>query len=192
MTNYSIRAFRICAIAGCTFLATLSGCNNAHDADNAAPATTIGTQIDDSLIVTKVRSALLSDNEVKSLDIKVAANKGVVMMSGFVDNQAQIDRGIMVASAVEGVKSIDNKLSLKEGKQTVGNKIDDSVITAGVKSALLSDQTMKSLDVSVTTRKGEVQLSGFVDNGIQLAKAVDIAKGVDGVTNVIDHMSVKQ
>jgi len=158
----------------------------------AAPATTIGTQIDDTVVVNRVRSALLSNEEIKSLDIKVTANKGVVMLSGFVDNQTQIDRGISITSAVEGVKGIDNKLSLKEGKQTVGNKIDDSVLTAQVKSALLADPAMKSMDVSVTTRKGEVELSGFVDNELQLSHAVDVAKKIEGVSNVVNHMNVKK
>lgn len=180
------------AIFAGIFIVALTACNDSHVASDAAPPTTVGTQIDDSVIVTKVRSALLSNDDVKSFDIKVTANKGVVMLSGFVDNQAQIDRGIAVASAVEGVKSVDNKLTLKDGKQTIGNKVDDSVITAGVKSALLGDPAMKSLDVSVTTRKGEVELSGFVDNAIQSARAVDVAKGVDGVATVVNHMSVKQ
>jgi osmotically-inducible protein OsmY len=37
-----------------------------------------------------------------------------------------------------------------------------------------------------------VELSGFVDNSIQSARAVDVAKGVDGVVTVVNHMSVKQ
>jgi len=180
------------AIIAGIILVTLTSCNDSRVASDTAPPTTVGTQIDDSVIVTKVRSALLSNDDIKSFDIKATANKGVVMLSGFVDNQAQIDRGIAVASAIEGVKSVDNKLSLKDGRQSIGNKVDDSVITAAVKSALLGDATMKSLDVSVTTRKGEVELSGFVDNSIQSARAVDVAKGVDGVVTVVNHMSVKQ
>jgi hyperosmotically inducible protein len=180
------------AIAACTLLISLYGCNNAQNTGGAAPPTTIGTEVDDSVITTKVRSALVSNEEIKSLDIKVETHKGEVMLSGFADNQGQIDRSIAVASGVEGVKSIDNKLSLKEGKQTVGNKIDDSVITARVKSAMLADPTMKSLDVSVTTRKGEVQLSGFVDNDLQLTRAVEVATGIDGVSSVVNHMSIKK
>ena len=144
------------------------------------------------MITTKVRTALMSNDEIKSLDIKVKTHKGEVMLSGFADNQSQIDRSIAVAKGVEGVKNVDNTLSLKEGKQTVGNKIDDSVITTQVKSAMLADPEMKSLDVSVTTRKGEVQLSGFVDNAVQLTHAVDVAKGVEGVSSVVNHMSIKK
>jgi hyperosmotically inducible protein len=194
MSNYSTHIARtgVIAIATCAFLATLSGCHNDQATGDVAPPSTIGTHIDDSVVVTKVHSALLSTDDIKSFDIKVTANKGVVMLSGFVDNQRQIDRSVSVASAIEGVKSIDNKLTLKEGKQTIGNKVDDSVITAGVKSALLSDSLMKSMDVSVTTRKGEVELSGFVDNDLQLSRAVEVTKTVDGVTSVVNHMSIKK
>jgi hyperosmotically inducible protein len=180
------------AIVMCASLFSLVGCNNAQDTSGPAAKTTIGTEVDDSVVSTKVRTALMSNEDIKSLDIKVTTRKGEVMLSGFADNQAQIDRSVAVAKSVEGVTSVDNKLSLKEGKQTVGNKIDDSVITAQVKSALLGDPTMKSLDVSVTTRKGEVQLSGFVDNDTQLTHAVDVAKGIDGVSSVVNHMSIKK
>lgn len=155
-------------------------------------ATSIGNEVDDAVITTKVRAALMSNEDVKSLDIKVKTRKGEVMLSGFVDNQAQVDRGIAVAKAVEGVVSVDNQLSLKEGKQSVGNKIDDAVVTARVKSALLGDTAMKSLEVAVTTRKGVVQLSGFVDNESQLSRAMDVAKGVEGVGSVVNHMAVKK
>jgi hyperosmotically inducible protein len=192
MFAYSSRIACIGAIAAGTIITSLSACSNGTGASDAAPPSTIGTAIDDAVVATKVRSALVSTDDIKSLDIKVTVNKGIVLLSGFVDNQAQMERGVAVASAIEGVKSVDNKLSQKDGKQTVGNKVDDSVITAGVKSAMLGDTVMKSGDVSVTTRKGEVELSGFVDNEIQLAHAMDVAKAVDGVASVVNHMTVKQ
>lgn len=187
MTTHSNHIVRAAAIAGCALLTLLSGCNYARGA-----GTTIGTEVDDSVLAAKVRAALVSNEEVKSLDIKVKTHKGEVMLSGFADNQAQIDRSVAVAKGVDGVKDVDNKLSLKEGHQTVGNKIDDSVVTARVKAAMLADGGLKSLEVSVTTRKGEVQLSGFVDSEIQLTHALDVAKGVDGVSSVVNHMSVKK
>lgn len=75
---------------------------------------------------------------------------------------------------------------------TVGTKIDDSVVTTRVKSTLLADPAIKSFDIAVVTRKGEVQLSGFVDNQTQIDRAIDIARGVEGVQSVINKMSVKQ
>ena len=77
-------------------------------------------------------------------------------------------------------------------KTTVGIEIDDSVVTARVKSALLSEAAIKSFDIKVETRKGEVQLSGFVDNDTQVNRAMEIAHNVDGVKNVVNKMSIKQ
>ncbi len=59
--------------------------------------TTVGTEIDDSVITTKAKSALLKDTGLESCDIKVETHKGEVQLSGFVDSQAQMDRAIAVA-----------------------------------------------------------------------------------------------
>lgn len=177
-------------------LVLASGCDSrqkdAPVSAPAAPATSVGTEIDDGVVTTKVKSALLADPDVKSFDLKVETNKGEVMLSGFVDNQAQMDRAIQVASGVQGVRAVSNKMSLKEGAVTVGDKVDDGVITTKVKSALLSDPDIKSFDIAVVTRNGEVQLSGFVSNQTQIDHAVELARAVDGVKSVTNQMSVKK
>lgn len=160
----------------------------------AAPstATTVGTQIDDTVVTASVKSALLSDAEVKSFDFKVETRKGVVMLSGFVDNQTQVDRATSLAKAVTGVTGVENGVTLKGGSTTVGNKVDDSIITGKVKAALIGDEVIKSMDIGVVTRKGEVQLSGFVNNQTQIDRALLIAKAVEGVTSVGNEMKLKK
>lgn len=171
----------------------LSGCNKPVDIAGAPPpGITVGTQIDDAVVSAKVTAALLSNDEVKGYDIKVATRKGEVMLSGFVDSQNQKDRSAIIAQGIEGVKSIDNKLMLKEGARTMGNKIDDAVVTAKVKSALLGDAAIKSLDIAVVTSKGDVQLSGFVDSDTQIARATEVATGVEGVHKVTSQLSIKK
>ena len=153
--------------------------------------TTVGTTIDDSAITTKVKSALLADAEVKGLDIKVETNKGEVQLSGFVDNQAQIDRAVSVAKGVEGVKNVDNKMSLKT-PTTVGEKIDDGIITTKVKGALVAESGIDSGDIAVVTRDGVVQLSGFVKDQAQIDRAVQVARSAEGVKDVMNELSVKK
>jgi hyperosmotically inducible protein len=154
--------------------------------------TTMGTDIDDSTITTKVKAALLADEDVKGLDIKVETRKGEVYLSGFVDSQGQMDRAITVAKGVEGVKNVDNKMTLKTTETTVGEKIDDGIISTKVKAALAGDEGIKnSTDIIVETRDGEVQLSGFVNDQAQMDRAVEVARGVEGVKNVINKMSIK-
>ena len=179
---------------------TISGCGKSEEKAATPPPppaapeakTTVGTDIDDGTVTTKVKSALLADADVKSFDIKVETRKGEVQLSGFVDNQAQVDRAIAVAKGVEGVKSIDNKMNLKATDTTVGEKIDDGVITTKVKAALLNDSGVSSSDISVVTSDGVVQLSGFVNNQTQIDRATAVAQGVEGVKNVNNEMSIKK
>ena len=72
-----------------------------------------GAVVADSVITTKVKAALLADPEVKSTDISVETQKGEVMLSGFVRDQKQIDRAMNIARNVDGVKGVQNKLSIK-------------------------------------------------------------------------------
>ena len=183
-------------IVGSALAAALSllaaGCSRQDETPAAAAKTTVGTEIDDTVVTTKVKSALLADADIKSFDLKVETRKGAVQLSGFVDNQAQIDRAIAATRAVEGVKSVENGITLKDGKATVGNTVDDGIITAKVKSALLADPNVKSFDIAVVTRKGDVQLSGFVDNQAQIDQAIELARKVEGVANVGNEMSIKK
>jgi hyperosmotically inducible protein len=181
---------------------SIAGCGKSEEkarAPGEAPTatapeakTTVGTTIDDSTITTKVKSALLADPDVKGLDIKVETNKGEVQLSGFVDSQIQIDRAISVARGVEGVKNVQNKMALKTTQTTVGEKIDDGIITTKVKGALVAEYGVDSGDIAVVTRDGEVQLSGFVKDQSQIERATSVARSTEGVKNVINELSVKK
>lgn len=100
-------------------------------------------------------------------------------------------------TALAGAKT-DAKAQLQTSKAnpitktTMGTKIDDTVVTTRVKSALLADSSIKSFDITVETRKGEVQLSGFVDNQTQIDRAIEIAHSIAGVQKVTNKMSVKK
>lgn len=72
-----------------------------------------------------------------------------------------------------------------------GKYVEDGVLTAKVKAALLKEPDLKSMDVSVETLKGEVLLSGFVRDESQRAKAVRVANAVNGVASVKDAMVVR-
>jgi len=76
-------------------------------------------------------------------------------------------------------------------RQSTGEYVDDAAITAKVKSAFVKDEVVKAMQVDVTTFKGNVQLSGFVDTAEQKARAAQIAGGVEGVTNVTNNITVK-
>lgn len=98
---------RIAALFLVVVFASLAGC--------AASPTNEGTKayLDDSVVTTKVKSAMLGESSLKSLEIGVETYKGVVQLSGFVASMAQINKAGEVARGVTGVQSVKNDLRLK-------------------------------------------------------------------------------
>ncbi len=78
--------------------------------------------------------------------------------------------------------------STQEG---TGEYVDDSVITTKVKTAIFNEPTLKSAEINVETFKGVVQMSGFVNSQADINKAVELARGIAGVTSVKNDMRVK-
>lgn len=72
-----------------------------------------------------------------------------------------------------------------------GEYVDDSVITTKVKAAIFNEPSLKVAEINVETFKGVVQLSGFVSSRPDMSKAVEIARGVSGVTSVKNDMRLK-
>lgn len=72
-----------------------------------------------------------------------------------------------------------------------GDYVDDTVITTKVKAAIFDEPSLKVLQISVETLKGEVQLSGFVDSAQNVTIAGQIARGVPGVKGVRNDLIVK-
>jgi hyperosmotically inducible protein len=184
---------RISALACATALSLLiAGCGKDAPSSTAPSNPSIGTQIDDTVVTTQVKSALLGDPGLKSLELKVETRKGVVQLAGYADSADQATQAAAITAGVAGVTGVENNISVKDSKTTIGHRVDDGIITTKVKSALLADPDVKSFDIAVVTRKGEVQLSGFVDNQTQIDQAVAITNKVDGVTGVGNEMSIKK
>jgi len=72
-----------------------------------------------------------------------------------------------------------------------GEYVDDTVITSKVKAAIFADESLKSSEINVETFKGVVQLSGFVTSQTDIARAVEVARTVKGVTSVKNDMRAK-
>jgi len=94
----------------------LIGCNKApvDVPPTQSPPSTVGTLVDDAVITTSVKSALLADPAIKSFDLQVETLKGTVQLSGIVDNQGQIDQAVQIARAIEGASDVKNDLKVKQ------------------------------------------------------------------------------
>lgn len=142
----------------------------------------VDNYMSDSAVTAKVKSALLEEKSLKSTDISVETSNGVVTLSGFLNSQAEIETAVEIAGNVEGVKSVSDKLHVKDQKsQSVSEYAGDAATTSSVKAKLLADDIVPSRKIKVETTDGVVQLSGDVENKAQSERAESIAKAVNGV-----------
>lgn len=73
----------------------------------------VSASIDDTMITTKVKAAIVAEPALSAIDIKVNTNDGVVTLSGTIDAPDKADRAIQLAHTVDGVKAINNELVVK-------------------------------------------------------------------------------
>ena len=88
-------------------LVTLMGCASTSSKEGT------GEYIDDSVITTKVKAAVLNEPTLKVAEINVETFKGVVQLSGFVRDAADVPKAAEVARRVKGVTSVKNSLLVK-------------------------------------------------------------------------------
>jgi len=168
-------------------LAVASACSSTRTQQSA------GEVIDDSVLTSKVKIALIDDPVTKAGQINVETFRGVVQLGGFVDNAQQKEQATKVARSVTGVKEVRNDLRVStKPEATAGQGMDDSMLTAAVKTKLMEDSATKAHQINVGTEKGVVQLTGFVDSTTMKAKAGEIARSVDGVKSVRNDLEIRQ
>jgi osmotically-inducible protein OsmY len=92
----------------CTvFMTTALGCASTRTHEGT------GEYVDDSVITTKVKTAIFNEPGLKTSEVKVQTFKGVVQLSGFVSSRADIKDAVRVAMAVGGVKAVSDQMQLK-------------------------------------------------------------------------------
>jgi osmotically-inducible protein OsmY len=101
-------ATRLGAIAAAAAMTLAVGCASTPESSST------GQYFDDSVITTKVKTAIFNDASLKTNDISVETFKGRVQLSGYVDTSANIAQAGTVAKGVGGVTSVKNDLLLKK------------------------------------------------------------------------------
>ncbi len=98
---------KLATFVGMLFVATALGCASTAKQEGT------GEYVDDTVITTKVKTAIFNEPTLKSAEINVETFKGVVQLSGFVTSQAAENKAVEVARTVGGVKSVKNDMRLK-------------------------------------------------------------------------------
>jgi len=147
----------------------------------------------DAWLTTKVKTILLFNRSVSAASTEINTKDGIVTLRGDATSQAQKELTTEYAKDVEGVKDVNNEMTVtKTSKktETVGEDIDDASITAQVKMTLLYHRSTSALNTKVETKNGVVTLYGKASNAAELNLATKLAKDVDGVKEVKNRMAI--
>jgi osmotically-inducible protein OsmY len=150
-------------------------------------------KMSDAWITAKVKTIFLFHRNVSAMT-EVDTKAGIVTLQGKAANEAQKDLTTEYAKDVEGVKGVNNEMTvgkIAKKKQTVGQKIDDASITAQVKMTLLYHRSTSALNTSVKTKRGVVTLSGKAKSGAEMDLAAKFANDVNGVKSVNNRMTME-
>jgi osmotically-inducible protein OsmY len=98
---------KLTAILATAVLLAAAGCASTRTQEGS------GQYVDDTVITTKVKTAILAEPGLKVSEINVETFKGIVQLSGFVSTRGDADSAVRVAHNVEGVKSVKNDMQLK-------------------------------------------------------------------------------
>lgn len=149
--------------------------------------------VSDSVITGKVKAGLVANKMTHATDISVATNNGVVSLSGTVGTDIEATTAVEVAQSTDGVKDVDtSNLTVTSSNQP----LTDSYITAKVKGMFIRNNMMGNGEtipwhkIKVETKQGVVYLKGKVERASQVDKAEQLARSVDGVTNVVSDLKV--
>lgn len=144
----------------------------------------------DDWITGKVKTALTFHKSVSGLNTEVSTERGIVTLRGEADNQAQKDLATEYATEVEGVRHVNNLMTVK-GERTMDARVDDATITWQIKSALLTRRATSALNTTVKSHNGFVTLGGVAKNEAEKELAEKLARGVKGVREVSNMMTVE-
>jgi hyperosmotically inducible periplasmic protein len=150
---------------------------------------TVGGQVDDTLITSKVKAKLAADPEVNPFKVDVDTINGVVYLRGVVSDKAVSSEALKLARDTDGVKFVVNDLVV--GEYTAQDQLADARIASKVKIKLAADPEINPFDIDVDSRLGVVTLNGQVKTAGQKREAEAIARGTDGVRSVRNQIRVE-
>lgn len=146
------------------------------------------TQDMDSAISAKIDESLEASTTVKARQVNIETSESVVYLTGVVDSEDARREAGRIAWRTAGVDGVVNDLTV--GERTVGDWVDDTLISSRLKAKLIADTDVKASDVDVSSSQGVVTLIGRVRTSAMKEDAERIARGLAGVSDVHNELVV--
>jgi len=157
---------------------------------SAAQERGIGGVFSDSSIHTRINVAWANENASLLTRVEITVQEGRVLLAGHVDTpQQQID-AIRLSWSVDGVREVIDKIDVGEGSGVWGY-IGDSWITTKLKTEMLGDSDITSINYTIKTVDGFLYIMGIAENEEELRRVLVYARDLSSVKKVISYVRIK-
>jgi len=197
----------------------IAACNYAYSdrdaADSRPPATddgavaTSGTLptvavADDASVTSRIQAKFFLDPGIKTRRIDVDTQGGVVTLRGDVASDNERAQALILARTTDGVERVEDALTVNPAIEPIQSEpadapaaepapsnAEDEALTSAVQARFSEEASLESATIAVTAKDGIVLLDGLAPSAAARARAISIARGTEGVVQVIDRITVK-
>ena len=145
---------------------------------------TIGTQIDDSLMQKNLRAKLILMDKGYILNVITKVLDGRIFITGKVDTVEEKLKITKLGWEIKGARSVKNDLKIKE-KFNFKQTAKDVLITSQLKTAMITNEKIKSANYDIDTYKKKIYIYGISQNEEERAEVINEAKKVLDVEDVV-------
>jgi hyperosmotically inducible periplasmic protein len=159
----------------------------------AAATAPVTAESADARVATSIQSKYFLDDRIKGRHINVTSSGGVVTLNGEVADETERAQALLLARTTDGVTRVEDDLTIAAAAApatAAAAPSGDETLSARVKSQLSSDARINGAPIEVTAKNGVVLLQGTVPSAAAKQRALALARGADGVTQVVDRIRV--
>ena len=157
---------------------------------SAAQDRTMGESLDDANASNELKSKLFAAGPRRFQEVDVEVAGGTVLLTGRVSSPIDKAEAEQLAWSVRLADEVFNEIVVREPGGARQN-LNDEWITARVRSRLLTDSGVKSININIETYDGVVYLMGIARSQAELQRAAEHASYVRGVKEVVSYMEIR-
>lgn len=177
--------------------ASLQGCVGAVIGAGATAGTAameergISGAADDTALRLRINALLSNKDERLWRKVGMQVYMGRVLLTGTVETEAMRAEAVRLAWTAEGVKEVINEMQLADSSGASGFA-RDTWISTQLKSALLFDKKISSINYSIESVGGTVYLIGLAQDRVELDRVMNHARGLSYVKKVVNYVQIKR
>lgn len=174
-------------------LPVMVGGGGAGVVTSAAREKGIGGAWSDSQISTSLKTKIYQYDRDAHRRVGVNVQDGEVLLTGSLPNQKMIDKVEQITWSIKGVKKVINDIGVNaDDSLGVGEAASDGLVTTRIKSKILFDGDIKSINYSIKTVGGVVHVMGIAQNQVELDKVLNVARNTAGAKKVVSYVKIKE